>query len=190
MNHLAHLFLAPDSREARIGSILGDFARGIRPEQLPAPVARGLRHHRAVDAFTDQHPEVLASKELFSTQRRRFAGIALDVLYDHYLLRHWHRFSSADNDRFIRGVYQDFQESEHLMPDAMITVTRRMVSHDWFGAYREMDNIGYALDRIAGRIRFANSFRGAIAEIRQNDRELERRFLKFFPQLVEFAKDY
>lgn len=190
MNHLAHLFLAPDSREARIGSVLGDFARGIRPEQLPAPVARGLRHHRAVDAFTDQHPEVLASKELFSTQRRRFAGIALDVLYDHYLLRHWHRFSSADNDRFIRGVYQDFQESEHLMPDAMITVTRRMVSHDWFGAYREMDNIGYALDRIAGRIRFANSFQGAISEIRQNDRELERRFLKFFPQLVEFAKDY
>ena len=86
MNHLAHLFLAPDSPEARVGSLLGDFARGIVQDDLPAAVRDGLKHHRAVDAFTDQHPEVLASKRLFSPQRRRFAGVALDILYYDYLL--------------------------------------------------------------------------------------------------------
>ncbi len=76
MNHLAHVFLAPDSPEARVGSILGDFTRGVDLSTLPDPVKQGVRHHRAVDSFTDQHPDVLASKQVFSRQRRRFAGVA------------------------------------------------------------------------------------------------------------------
>ncbi len=190
MNHLAHVFLAPDSTEARVGSILGDFTRGIDVSLLPIPVQQGIRHHRAVDSFTDQHPEVLASKAIFSRQRRRFAGVALDILYDHYLLRHWQRFSQTDRDIFVERIYQELQRNEHLMPEKMAQVTRRMVEHDWFGAYRDLESIGYALDRVAGRIRFANKFTGMIDEIRANDVELEKRFLRFFPDLQSFAGDF
>ncbi|AHI27874.1 acyl carrier protein phosphodiesterase [Marinobacter similis] len=189
MNHLAHVFLAPDSPEARVGSILGDFTRGIDVSLLPVSVQQGIRHHRAVDSFTDQHPEVLASKTLFSKQRRRFAGVALDILYDHYLLRHWQRFSQTDRAIFVEHIYQELQRNEHLMPEKMAQVTRRMVEHDWFGAYRDLESIGYALDRVAGRIRFANKFTGMIDEIRANDVELENRFLSFFPDLQSFAGD-
>lgn len=188
MNHLAHLFLAPDSPKARVGSLLGDFARGLVPEELPAPVREGLYHHRAVDAFTDQHPEVTASKRLFSTQRRRFAGVALDILYDHYLLRHWHRFSNDAPDRFIDQVYRELDANAELMPERMQRVTRQIVQHDWFRSYKDIDNIGYALDRVAARIRFRNAFSGIIEEIKANDRELEQRFLVFFPELDEFAR--
>lgn len=190
MNHLAHVFLAPDSTEARVGSILGDFTRGIDVSLLPVPVQQGIRHHRAVDSFTDQHPEVLASKAIFSRQRRRFAGVALDILYDHYLLRHWQRFSQTDRGIFVESIYQELQRNEHLMPEKMAQVTRRMVEHDWFGAYRDLESIGYALDRVAGRIRFANKFTGMIDEIRANDVELEKRFLRFFPDLQSFAGDF
>lgn len=190
MNHLAHVFLAPDSPEARVGSILGDFTRGIDVCLLPVSVQQGIRHHRAVDSFTDQHPEVLASKTLFSKQRRRFAGVALDILYDHYLLRHWQRFSQIDRGIFVELIYQELQRNEHLMPEKMAQVTRRMVEHDWFGAYRDLESIGYALDRVAGRIRFPNKFTGMIDEIRANDVELEKRFLRFFPDLQSFAGDF
>lgn len=189
MNHLAHVFLAPDSPEARVGSILGDFTRGIEVSALPASVQLGIRHHRAVDSFTDQHPEVLASKAVFSRERRRFAGVALDILYDHYLLRHWQRFSQTDRDIFIDRIYTELQCYEHLMPTKMARVTRLMVEHDWFGAYQDLTSIGYALDRVAGRIRFANRFTGMIEEIRANDQELESRFLRFFPELQYFAGD-
>ena len=189
MNHLAHVFLAPDSPEVRVGSILGDFTRGVDLSGLPALVQKGIRHHRAVDSFTDRHPEVLASKECFSKERRRFAGVALDILYDHYLLRHWQRFSQADSDTFVRSIYRELQLFEYLMPAPMVTVTRRMVGHDWFGAYEDLDNIGYALDRVAGRVRFPNRFSGIIDEIRENDVELEQRFLTFLPDLQRFAGD-
>lgn len=189
MNHLAHTFLAPDSPEVRVGSILGDFTRGVDLSELPVPVMQGVRHHRAVDVFTDQHPAVLASKALFSAQRRRFAGVALDILYDHYLLRHWYRFSQADHHRFVRGMYRELATHEHLMPQPMIKVARRMVQHDWFGAYENFENIGYALDRVATRIRFPNQFAGIIEEIRAQDDQLEARFLEFFPELVRFASE-
>ncbi len=190
MNHLAHAFLAPDSPEARVGSILGDFTRGVDLDALPAPVLQGVRHHLAVDVFTDKHPAVLASKRLFSKQRRRFAGVALDILYDHYLLRHWPRFSDDDCATFIQQVYEDLETHEHVMPGPMVQVTRSMVAYDWFGAYASLDSIGHALDRVAARIRFANRFDGIIEEIFEHEEELEANFLIFFPELQHFAGEH
>lgn len=189
MNHLAHLFLSPDSELHRVGSLLGDFARGLDPSALPPPICEGLRHHRAVDAFTDQHPDVTASKRLFSNQRRRFAGVALDILYDHYLLRHWHRFSPVPIDDFIDQVYRELQENQTMMPQTMQTVTSQIVRHDWFRSYQDLDSIGFALDRVASRIRFRHSFDGIIDEIRTYDLELEAHFLSFFPELQAHARN-
>jgi acyl carrier protein phosphodiesterase len=190
MNHLAHLFLAPDSPEARVGSVMGDFVRGVDLSTYPDEIVHGVHHHRAVDSFTDSHPAVLDSKRLFSQRRRRFAGVALDILYDHYLLRHWYRFAETDRDRFIQQVYGEFENYEHLMPETMARVTRRMVAGDWFGAYQSLDSIGHALDRVASRIRFANRFDGMIEEIYQHEEELEANFLVFFPELKHFAGEH
>lgn len=187
MNHLAHIFLAPDSPDARVGSILGDFTRGVDLSRLPIGVRDGVRHHRAVDNYTDYHRDVLASKAVFSRQRRRFAGVALDILYDHFLLKHWGQYSTADQGVFIRDIYSELSQKEHLMPDSMARVTRRMIGSDWFGAYQNLENIGYALDRVAARIRFKNDFAGIITEIRANHDELEQRFISFFPELQSFA---
>ncbi|MBS3803278.1 MAG: DUF479 domain-containing protein [Oleiphilaceae bacterium] len=189
MNHLAHLFLSPPSMEARVGNLLGDFARGLKPETLPQEVQTGLKFHRAVDSFTDQHPEVLAAKTVFSAQRRRFAGVALDVLFDHYLLRHWEKFERKPSSVFIREAYEDLDRGQYLMPTQMIRVTQQMIRHDWLNSYRNLDNIGFALDRIAQRIRFPNQFAGIITEIKANDRKLETHFLNFFPELIEFYQN-
>ncbi|MDX1801061.1 MAG: ACP phosphodiesterase [Marinobacter sp.] len=186
MNHLAHLFLAEEGVEPRVGNVLGDFARGVAVNRLPDAVQAGLENHRAVDAFTDQHPEVLAAKRVFSAQRRRFAGVALDVLFDHYLLRHWPRFTDCDREGFIQEVYRDLEAGYKLMPQRMAEVMARMIAHDWFTAYKDLDTIGYALDRIADRIRFQNQFAGIIEEIRAHDRLLEQHFLAFFPDLLAF----
>ncbi|WP_299201107.1 ACP phosphodiesterase [uncultured Amphritea sp.] len=184
MNFFAHLVLADATVESRVGNLLGDFARGVDQQALPADVLQGLINHRRVDQFTDQHPLVRQMKPHFSQQRRRFAGIALDVLFDHYLLNHWQQFSSQPKDQVIEAFYGDLMAGQPLMPQRMQRVTRRIVESDWFGSYESLEGVVYALDRIAGRIRFNNEFQGVGEELALHYPRFEAGFQLFFTDLT------
>lgn len=184
MNHFAHLVLSQPTVESTVGNLLGDFARGVDTDTLPAPVRAGLANHRAVDRYTDNHPLVTEMKRRFSRKRRRFAGIALDIYFDHLLLLYWERFENRPRDALIADFYRRMAAGQPLMPGAdMRRVTRRMIDHDWFGSYRDIDAIAESLERVAARIRFANEFDNAIEELQRNHDFIRDGFLEFYPQL-------
>lgn len=183
MNYFAHLTLAQPTVASKVGNLMGDFMRGVREDQLPPAVRQGLRNHRLVDRFTDQHPLVIDSRRLFSPARRRFAGVALDVLFDHFLIRHWDRFHAPALSVEIQDDYRWLRQGALLMPEPMRIVTRRMAEHDWFSQYADLHNVGMALDRIAARVRFANQFAGMIEEVDQHYAALEQVFLELYPAL-------
>jgi acyl carrier protein phosphodiesterase len=184
MNHFAHLVLAQPTVESTVGNLLGDFARGVDADSLPAPVRAGLLNHRAVDRFTDSHPLVQDLKRGFSPRRRRFAGIALDIYFDHLLIHHWPRFEQRRLEPLIGDFYRRMADGRALMPGPdMRRVTQRMIDYDWFGSYRDIDAVAESLDRVAGRIRFANDFANAIEDLLRQHDAIRDGFLEFFPQL-------
>ncbi|MDO6564909.1 ACP phosphodiesterase [Amphritea sp. 1_MG-2023] len=185
MNFFAHLVLAQPTIESRVGNLLGDFARGVDTQTLPAEVFEGLMNHRRVDQFTDQHPQVRRLKGYFSVQRRRFSGIALDVLFDHYLLKHWSQLSGTPVDQVIDALYADLMAGQSLMPNRMQVVTQRLVDTDWFRAYQTLEGVSYALDRIARRIRFRHDFSGVGEELALHYRPFEDGFRLFLTDLCE-----
>jgi len=189
MNYLAHCFLAQRNRESIVGNLLGDFSKGVNEPSLEQTIYRGLLNHRAVDRFTDAHPSVIQAKGYFSTQRRRFAGIALDVLFDHFLIKHWQSYSDIPFMEFKKETYQLIEQGLPLMPSAMQQVMVSVVKNDWFASYEQVEGIGYALDRIAMRIRFRNQFAGSIEDIKLHYEQLDRVFLQFFPQLLVFNQE-
>ena len=190
MNHFAHLALSQNTVESRVGNLLGDFARGVRVVDLPVAIRAGLENHREVDKFTDRHPLVIELKSCFVQQRRRFAGIALDIYFDHLLMLHWRKFEQRDLGQTIADLYAQMREGETLMPNQkMREVTRRMVQYDWFGSYRDLDSIAESLDRVASRIRFENRFEGAIEDILAHRDQIEGNFLQFYPQLKNHILD-
>ena len=101
MNYFAHLVLSQPTIESTVGNLLGDFARGIDQSTLNPAVRAGLKNHRAVDRFTDSHSRIAEIKQCFSPGRRRFAGIALDVYFDHLLMNHWRQFDARDVNQVI-----------------------------------------------------------------------------------------
>jgi acyl carrier protein phosphodiesterase len=190
MNHFAHLVLSQPTVESAVGNLLGDFARGVDAETLPVSVHAGLINHRAVDRYTDSHPLVLDMKLSFSRRRRRFAGIALDIYFDHLLLTHWELFEQRELDELIADFYRRMSVGQALMPGAeMRRVTRRMIDYDWFGSYRNVDSIAESLDRVAARIRFANDFDNAIEDLQRNHESIRDGFLEFYPQLRQHVLD-
>lgn len=190
MNHFAHLVLSQPTLESTVGNLLGDFARGLDHGSLPQAVMAGLENHRAVDRFTDSHPRVRAMKKGFSRERRRFAGIALDIYFDHLLINHWQQFEQRHLDTLIAEFYQRMSLARELMPDEnMRYVTRRIVEYDWFGSYRDIDAVAESLDRVAGRIRFANRFDNAIEDLLRNQEMIFEGFLEFYPQLQQHVAE-
>lgn len=93
MNFLAHLWLAERTNTSLAGSILGDVVHGADLSPYPDDIAQGIRLHRRVDAQTDRHPDVRALRERFAPGARRYAGIVLDLAFDHALAGDWSRYS-------------------------------------------------------------------------------------------------
>lgn len=185
MNYLAHLYFAEDTPESRVGNLMADFVRGpVDRQPYNGAVMRGMRSHVAVDRYTDGHEVVRESKALISPSRRRFAGIIVDICYDHYLARHWTDFSDESLSAFIERTYGSLSAYRGDMPPVLSRVIRHMVRHDWLRGYLEPSGIGRVLDGLSMRVRRPNTLAGSVEELKENYDEMEGQFLRFFPDLV------
>lgn len=187
MNFLAHLLFADPTPESRIANLMGDHIKGrIAPDWQPL-LRDGVILHRKIDAFTDSHPIVLQSCARLSPRRRRFAGIILDICFDHYLCRHWHRFNEQPLSCFVDDCYRQLSAYQGYMPDSMQRPLRAMIDQDWLSAYAERDNIALVLDRVALRLSQPERMLGAGEEFAGHYQLLEQDFLCFFPSLQSFV---
>lgn len=186
MNYLAHAVLAQPSAYSLVGNLLGDFCKGVDLSALPEGVLAGLVNHRAVDRYTDGHPLVQHARQQFSAKRRRFAGVALDVLFDHFLIHHWQAFYPEPFPQAKQRLYEQLAKAEPLMPVRMRQTMQKVRQQDWLSAYQHLPSLALALDNIAARIRFSNEFGGIIEEIEPNYSELEQVFLQFYPELQRY----
>ncbi len=187
MNYLAHLLLAQPNTHSRIGNLLGDFYHGTRFELLNPAVAAGLYNHRAVDWFTDHHPQVRAARLWFSPQMRRFAPIALDMLFDFCLITHWHRFYDSDFNSDKTLLYHNLATDLAQMPATMANTFGAVIKQDWFGSYASLSGIQQALRRMASRGRFTARYAAIADELPALQADTEALFLNFFPELQQFV---
>ena len=189
MNYLAHLYLAQDSTESMIGSILGDFVKGSAKDQYPDEIKKGIELHRKIDSYTDSHPMTQASRRLYRSPWRRFAGIIVDLCYDHFLYRHWSKFTDAALTAFILNAYEILKTHQAILPERLQAMIPFMIRDDWLGSYRDLNGVEQALKRLSRRVTNGNRLVSAIDDIKVHYRELEANFLIFFPDLIRFVND-
>jgi acyl carrier protein phosphodiesterase len=130
------------------------------------------------------------SRNRISPLRRRFAGIIVDVCYDHFLSRHWRHFGTIDLKSFVERVYAVLSKNRALLPERLSRILPCMISENWLGSYIHLERVGDALDRIAGRLSRGGQFMRAVTEIEANYEALESDFLAFFPDLAAFCTEW
>ncbi len=185
MNFLAHLYLTPPTPGGRIGSFLGDHVKGpLERAPYDAEIISAIRLHRAVDTFTDSHTLVTASKARLSAARRRYAGIIVDICYDHFLATAWQDHHAMPLEAFVSEVYRDLSASTVALPSGLAAMIPRLIEHDWLTSYRELRGIARALDGMGHRIWHAGALVGAVTEIEDHYDALRADFAAFFPELV------
>ena len=189
MNYLAHALLAAPGEDEMLGSLVADFhPRGAIDPALPRGVRNGLVLHRAVDVYTDAHPEVRAARALFEPPFRRYAGILLDIWFDHLLARDFEAHSPVDLRTFSRDVQTLLREREAELPPRMAAFARYMRRNGLPEAYREGATIERVLQGVAGRVSRANPIADALPELKAREQPLQAYFERFFPQLAGFAR--
>jgi acyl carrier protein phosphodiesterase len=187
MNYLAHLFLADDTPESLLGSLLGDFMKGQNILFYSDAIRQGIKRHQQVDTFTDDHPIFRQSKRRIHLERRRFSGVLVDIFYDHFLAIHWTQYSSMPLTQFTQQVYGVLDRHHAILPERLQQAVPAIISQDWLCSYQTLSGIDYALQRMSLRIKRANLLNEGIQDLNTHYSQLELDFKSFLPDLIQYV---
>lgn len=140
MNYLAHAYLSNGDALLLTGNMIGDHVKGQKAlDAFPEGIARGIRLHRKIDAFTDEHPSVGRAKVWFREPYHLYAGAILDSLWDHFLANDPSCFASeAALADFAQATYALLEETAAWHPPQFATYLPYMKEHNWLYHYRTL----------------------------------------------------
>jgi acyl carrier protein phosphodiesterase len=171
-----------------VGSLMGDFVKGPLSGGHGIEITKALALHRRIDAYTDGHDVVRRSRHRISAPRRRFAGILVDMFYDHFLARRWDEYNDAPLERFTARIYSALHEHRAMLPERLQKIAPRMAAADWLGSYRHIEAVGFALDRMGERLKRGNALLHSSEELVVHYDAFDGDFRAFFPDVVRFAR--
>lgn len=190
MNFLAHALLAGDDPALVVGGVIGDWIKGALPAGLPDDLARGAALHRAIDSHAESHPAFCHSRTRVSPQRRRYAGVLVDIYYDHLLARDWAAYHPMPLKDFNEGVYRRIEARLDDLPAEAQRVMRLMAREDWLSSYARMDGVADVLARMSRRARQPNPLGGGEAELLADSEGFLRDFRHWLADARDFAEQW
>ena len=188
MNYLAHLHLGGDAPAQLLGSLYGDFVKGPLRGQWSPEVEAAIRLHRRIDVFTDQHPLQEQARARFAAQHRRYAGILLDVFFDHCLAQNWREYADEPLPVFTGKVYRVLREEPNL-PQRLALIAPRMAEQDWLGSYHDFAVLEQVIRGIDRRLSKPGLLLGGMAELERLYQPLMADFQAFYPALMDYVDD-
>ena len=185
MNFLAHFFLSHQTPALVVGSYLGDFVRGKQYQDYDPAVGRGILLHREIDRYTDAHPVFRQSKYRLNQHHGHYAGVIVDIFYDHLLATHWSAYGDVPLPRFAQQMYTILQQHIALMPIPARQVFRYMREHDWLANYAYQEGIARTLSGMQRRARFPNQMGQAVADFVRHEPRYTQEFRAFLPHIQQ-----
>ncbi|MEO1258347.1 MAG: ACP phosphodiesterase [Bacteroidota bacterium] len=190
MNFLAHIFLSGDQPHLIVGNFLADYLNNKEVAALPGPIQEGIRLHRKIDAYTDQHPMVKRGVERMRPAHRKFAPVVLDICFDYVLVKNWSRYSVENIHLFTKKVYEVLQDHSSLMPHKLQERLPMMIADDWLTKYGTVPGLRYTFKRMKYRTEFPEYFIGAVDNFLDDYDSYENEFNQFFPDLIKELKHW
>lgn len=189
LNYLAHIFLSGDDESLLLGNFIADAVKGKQLELYPAGVARGIRLHRLIDAYTDTHPVVSESKARLRPHFRKYAPVVADLYFDHFLARRFPEFSNEPLAAYTARVYTLINAHLPHLPTRVQYFFPYMMRQNWLLSYAEVSGIAQALNGLSHRTSFVSGMERAGEELLQNYTLYDADFSLFFPELMAYVEE-
>ncbi len=188
MNFLAHLYLSGGDEYLITGNFLGDFLSNRAVAKLPQPIQAGIRLHRKIDTFTDQHPVIRQSVSHLHPVHGKYAPVLLDIFHDYILAQNWATYSKESLRDFTKNAYAVLLKHLDQMPDFLQERLPLMVADDWLLRYSTPEGLEFTFSRVKLRSSRPEFFDNALLTLREHYTSLEEEFNLFFPELIDFVK--
>ncbi|WP_049293715.1 ACP phosphodiesterase [Franconibacter helveticus] len=190
MNFLAHLHLAHLAESSLLGNLLADFVRGNPNDAWPEAVAAGIHMHRRIDVMTDNLPQVREAREWFRPETRRVAPITLDVMWDHFVSRHWEKLQPAMTlSEFIDLSRAEIVPALPATPPRFVNLNNYLWSERWLERYSEMAFIANVLQGMANRRPRLAALSDSWHDLDAHYEKLEEKFWQFYPRMMALAQE-
>lgn len=176
MNYLAHLYFSGDDPELQVGGLLGDFVKGPLRSQYPAGIETGIRRHRQIDALCSGLLPIRGLIAAVEPPWRRYAGIAVDVLFDHLLAQRWAQFHARPLGEVCTSFYCALATHRALLPERAQRFCDLAPAQRWLERYDDPDHMRDVLERIGLRLRRPLSLTPAWAALRDQPQQAEAAF--------------
>ncbi|MFV8323754.1 ACP phosphodiesterase [Flavobacterium sp. LB3P21] len=187
MNFLAHIYLSGDNDLIKIGNFMADGIRGKHFESYPIEIQKGIILHRAIDTFTDAHPIFRQSTKKLHEKYHHYAGVIVDVFYDHFLAKNWNTYSDEKLEEFVARFYQSLHNNHSILSERTKGMMPYMIEHNWLVSYQTVDGINRILTQMDQRTKNESKMRFATNELSEFYLEFENEFTNFFQELILFT---
>lgn len=187
MNFLAHIYLSGNNDLIKIGNFMADGIRGKHYEHLPAEIQKGIILHRAIDTYTDAHPVFRQSTHRLHEKYHHYAGVIVDVFYDHFLAKNWADYSEEPLEDFVARFYQSLEDQYEHLTEKTKGLMPYMIQYNWLVNYRSLEGIGKILFQMDQRTKNISKMQYSIEDLQEFYDEFETEFKTFFIDLQAHA---
>jgi len=143
--------------------------------------------HRRIDTFVDAHPATARSIALLPSTHRRYGGIMLDVMHDHFLATEWMAWSSVELPDFAGQIYNELQQNEPDLPESFRLRMPRMVANRWLESFTDIEVVDRILRHISTRLRRENPLIDGATALLPHVEELRAEFQILLPATIAHA---
>ncbi len=154
----------------------------------PKTIVDGIILHRAIDRFTDEHPQFKLAKKHLANERIKLAGIIVDIFFDHFLAKNWEKFHQEPIEKFIANTYTTLKKRSSWLPQDLVQVILKLESEDWLNRYRTLKGLKRTFERISRRRIFLAPISDAQDDLISHYQIFEDVFNRFYPEAIEFSK--
>ncbi|MFV8271401.1 ACP phosphodiesterase [Flavobacterium sp. GT2N3] len=187
MNFLAHIYLSGDNDLIKIGNFMADGIRGKHFESYPLEIQKGIILHRAIDTFTDAHPVFRRSTKRLHEHYHHYAGVIIDIFYDHFLAKNWKKYSDEKLEDFVERFYQSLHYNYEMLSERTKVLMPIMMKENWLVSYQTVEGIEHILTQMDHRTKNESKMRFATNELSEFYSEFEKEFTEFFEELILFS---
>lgn len=184
-----HLYFSGQNEQIMIGNFIGDSIKGNKANDFPPLITEGIMLHRKIDDFSDKNPEVLKSKERFRSIYGKYAGVAVDIMYDHFFAANFQHYTSFNLNDFASHCYTTLLKNWKVIPWEIKLFLPFLIKHKRLQSYATIKGLSSALTLMSKKTSFPDKTREAIAILTQEYVHFENEFDCFFSDISSFVSD-